>query len=528
MGNTIKRMFAPRVPEGQQQQQQPQQLQQQPQQLQLRQQQQQLQLRQQQQQPQQLRQQQQQQQPRQIHHTMPQISNLKNIKPVSWKNAIPFIKKGKQIVQLKTHLNNKSPNNTNINIPNKKCIRSKFVFYFIRHAESCSNQQQTKSERYFSKLKKFNSGSEIEPFISDKGILDCDEKKSIYTDEFKKNISNYFCSCLQRAWNSGYLLFGKDYIEKFMIGPYLREDADSPSNLPVLYNENVWRFNFFKEYSNKLIEHVDALKSSPNSSANSQKPNSAIQPQSNSANQSQPNSASQPQPNSANSSQKNRQNSKNCPRYSGDGSALYPPIYYESDLDKFILWYIENFKLLNKCNNSNNSNKEIKVVVVCHSHIIQEFVEKRMTIDQFNKELEKKKIRNITQYKDYFKKYFNYCISVNVEYNTSQNTRKEILKKYNENYNKSLDLLQGSEYSNTLKNGNKNKLQTSVNIMKTMVPICGFGNICVRKIRIFDAGSSELDHLSDELSPICKFSKNVNFSSKIMLEKINDNQINIK
>jgi hypothetical protein len=495
MGNTIKGMFAPRVPEGQQQpqQQQPQQQQQQ-------------------QQHQQQQPPQQQQQLRQIHHTMPQISNLKNINPVSWTNAIPFIKKGKQIVQLKTHLNNKSQNN--INIPNKKCIRSKFVFYFIRHAESCSNQQQTKSERYFSKLKKFNSGSEIEPFISDKGILDCDEKKSIYTDEFKKNISNYFCSCLQRAWNSGYLLFGKDYIEKFMIGPYLREDADSPSNLPVLYNENVWRFNFFKEYANKLIEHVGALKNSPNSSANQSQPNSA--------NQSQPNSASQPQPNSVNSSQKNRQNSKNCPRYSGDGSALYPPIYYESDLDKFILWYIENFKLLNKCN---NSNKEIKVVVVCHSHIIQEFVKKRMSVDKFNEELKKKGINDITKYEDYFKKYFNYCISVNVEYNTSQNTKKEIINKYNKNYNKSLDLLQGSEYSNTLKNGNKSKLQTSVNTMKTMVPICGFGNICVRKIRIFDAGSSELDHLSDELSPICKFSKNVNFSSKIMLEKIKEYKI---
>ena len=503
MGNTIKGMFAPRVPEGQQQpqQQQPQQQQQQ-------------------QQHQQQQPPQQQQQLRQIHHTMPQISNLKNINPVSWTNAIPFIKKGKQIVQLKTHLNNKSQNN--INIPNKKCIRSKFVFYFIRHAESCSNQQQTKSERYFSKLKKFNSGSEIEPFISDKGILDCDEKKSIYTDEFKKNISNYFCSCLQRAWNSGYLLFGKDYIEKFMIGPYLREDADSPSNLPVLYNENVWRFNFFKEYANKLIEHVGALKKSPNSRTNQSQSNSANQSLTNSASQPQPNSASQPQPNSVNSSQKNRQNSKNCPRYSGDGSALYPPIYYESDLDKFILWYIENFKLLNKCN---NSNKEIKVVVVCHSHIIQEFVKKRMSVDKFNEELKKKGINDITKYEDYFKKYFNYCISVNVEYNTSQNTKKEIINKYNKNYNKSLDLLQGSEYSNTLKNGNKSKLQTSVNTMKTMVPICGFGNICVRKIRIFDAGSSELDHLSDELSPICKFSKNVNFSSKIMLEKIKEYKI---
>jgi hypothetical protein len=151
-----------------------------------------------------------------------------------------------------------------------------------------------------------------------------------------------------------------------------------------------------------------------------------------------------------------------------------------------------------------------------------------MSVDKFNKELKEKGINDITKYEDYFKKYFNYCISVNVEYNTSQNTRKEILKKYNENYNKSLNLLQGSEYSNTLKNRNKTKLQTSVNIMKTMVPICSFGNICVRKIRIFDAGSSKLDHLSDELSPICKFSKNVNFSSKIILKKINDYQINIK
>lgn len=492
MGNTIKKMFAPRVPEGQQQQQQPpQQHQQPPQQHQ--------QLPQQQQQPpqqqQQPPQQQQQQQFRQIHHTMPQISNLKNIKPVSWTNAMPFIKKGKQIVQLKTHLNNKSQHN--INIPNKKCIRSKFVFYFIRHAESCSNQQQTKSERYFSKLKKFNSGSEIEPFISDKGILDCNDSKQKYKDYINpKLISNYFCSCLQRTWDTAYVLFGEDTIEKFMVGPYLKEDMKSPSNLPVLYNENVWRFNFFKEYADKLIKKLNQQQLQSNSTG------------------------SQSQSNSANSQKINRQNSKNCPRYSGDGSALYPPIYYESDLDKFILWYIENFKLLNKCNNSNNSNKKIEVVVVCHSHIIQEFVKKRMSFDKFNEELKKKDINNITKYEDYFKKYFNYCISVNVEYNTSQNTKKDIINKYNKNYNKSLDLLQGSEYSNTLKNGNKSKLQTSVNTMKTMVPICGFGNICVRKISIFDAGSNELDHLSDELSPICKFSKNVNFSSKIMLEKI--------
>jgi hypothetical protein len=404
---------------------------------------------------------------------MPQIKNLENIKPVSWTNSYPITKKGKPIVQLKKHINNK--NISNINKKNKSCpIYSKFVFHFIRHAESCSNQQQIQSKRYFNKLKQFNSGSEIEPFISNNGILDCNKKKSIYTDEFKKNISNYFCSCLQRTWDTAYVLFGEDTIEKFMVGHYLKEDMKSPSNLPVLYNENVWRFNFFKEYANKLfIENSN-------------------QPQS--------------QPTSAISSQKNRQNSKNCPRYSGDGSALYPPIYYESDLDKFILWYIENFKLLNKCNNLNKKN-EIHVVVVCHSHIIQEFVEKKMTFDQFNKELNEKNINNITKYEDYFKKYFNYCISVNVEYNTSQNTEKEILKKYNENYNKSLDLLQGSEYSNTLTNGNKNKLQTSENIMKTMVPVCGFGNICVRKISIFDAGSNQKDHQSSELSPICKFSK---------------------
>ena len=132
-----------------------------------------------------------------------------------------------------------------------------------------------------------------------------------------------------------------------MVGPYLKEDMKSPSNLPVLYNENVWRFNFFKEYADKLIKK-------------SQQP------------QLQSNSATSQQPNLANSQKIDRQNSKKCPRYSGDGSALYPPIYYESDLDKFILWYVENFKLLNKCNNLNKEN-EIHVVCDC--------IHRRTTLD---------------------------------------------------------------------------------------------------------------------------------------------------
>lgn len=417
-------------------------------------------------------------QPRQIHHTMPKISNLKNIKPITKGSFIGLYNKGKPIVQLNTHLNNKQ---SNINKNNKKCqIHSKFVFHFIRHAESCSNQRQTINK---SLRKKMNSGSDIEPFISDKGILDCNDSNKIYIEYLNKKISNYFCSCLQRAWDSAYVLFGEENIEKFMVGPYLKEDRTSPSNLPVLYNENVWRFNFFKEYADKLIKKHN-------------------------------NSAS-----SANSHQTNRQNSKNCPRYSGDGSALYPPIYYESDLDKFILWYVENFKLLNKCNNSNNSNKEIHVVVVCHSHIIQEFVKKRMSLREFNNKLKEKNSNiNISDYSDYFKKYFNYCISVNVEYNTSQNTTKEIINQYNKNYNKSLDLLQGSEYSNTLTTDNK--FQKSENNINKMVPVCGFGNICVRKISIGYIGSDGISHASTNLSPICEYSKNQKFTSTNILSGI--------
>ena len=486
MGNTIKRMFSPREPDGQPQQQQSGINQSQSQTIQPR-------------------------QPQQIHHTMPQISNLKNIKPITKGSFIGLYNKGKPIVKLNTHLNNKQPN---INKNNKNCqIHSKFVFHFIRHAESCSNQRQTINN---SLRKKMNSGSDIEPFISDKGILDCNDSKKIYKGYLTNKISNYFCSCLQRAWDSAYVLFGKENIEKFMVGPYLKEDRTSPSNLPVLYNENVWRFNFFKEYADKLISKPNNSASSVNSpqqsSANSSKPSSA--------NLQQQSSASQSQPNSANPQQQNRQNSKNCPRYSGDGSALYPPIYYESDLDKFILWYVENFKLLNKCNNSNNSNKEIHVVVVCHSHIIQEFVKKIMSFDEFNNQLKTKSIVDITEYKDYFKKYFNYCISVNVEYNTSQNTKKEIINQYNKNYNKSLDLLQGSEYSNTLTNKNKNKFQESEKNINKMVPVCGFGNICVRKISIGVIGSNGKSHESTALSPICKYSKNQNFSSTQILSSI--------
>jgi hypothetical protein len=291
----------------------------------------------------------------------------------------------------------------------------------------------------------------------------------------------------------------------------------------------VWRFNFFKEYANKLIQKSQQPQS--NSASNQSQQNPLTQPQSNSTgNQSQQNPLTQPQSNSANSQKINRQNSKNCPRYSGDGSALYPPIYYESDLDKFILWYVENFKLLNKCNksnNSNNPNKEIHIVVVCHSHIIQAFVKDRMTIEQLNNKLqEKDKNITITDYDDYFKKYFNYCISVNVEYNTSQNTNKEIISKYNKNYNKSLDLLQGSKYSNTITTGNK--LKKSEDIMKKIVPVCGFGNICVRKISIGYIGSNKESHSNITSSPICKFSKNENFTSNKILSGINSSDISSK
>lgn len=128
-----------------------------------------------------------------------------------------------------------------------------------------------------------------------------------------------------------------------------------------------------------------------------------------------------------------------------------------------------------------------------------------MSFDEFNNQLKTKSIVDITEYKDYFKKYFNYCISVNVEYNTSQNTRKDIINQYNKNYNKSFDLLQDSEYSNTLTN--KNKFQKSENNINKMGPICGFGNICVRKISIGVIGSNGKSHESIALSPICKYSK---------------------
>ena len=75
------------------------------------------------------------------------------------------------------------------------------------------------------------SGSEIEPFISNKGILDCNDSKPNYTKFIGGKISNYFCSCLQRTWDTAYVLFGEDTIEKFMVGPYLKEDMKSPSNL---------------------------------------------------------------------------------------------------------------------------------------------------------------------------------------------------------------------------------------------------------------------------------------------------------
>lgn len=472
MGNTIKKMFS----SGQEQQPQQQQQQEQQQQEQEHQQQQQ----QQEQQPQQPQQEQQQQSNRpnqnfRIRHTMPQIKNLSNIKPAG------IFKKGVPIVKLNKSLNN-NDSKQNIN-NNKNCaVHSNFVFHFIRHADSCSAEYQRQATGYFKTFKKLinkqKSGFEIEPFISDQGIQDCTKSKTKYDELFKNfKISNYFCSCLQRTWDTAFLLFGEENIKKFMVAPYLREDTTSPSNFPVSYNENVYRFNFFKEYVKKL-----------NNPSNQQ-------------------------------SNKNRQNSNNCPRYSGDGSVLYPPIYYESDLDKFILWYIENFKLLNRCNNkTNKTNKDIHVVVVCHSHIIQEFVKKRMSFQKFKDDDKIKDIVEIRDFESYFKKYFNYCIDVEIDYNVSQNTKPEVVNKYNENYNKSFALYEGSKNSNSLQTNNKTKNITSQQLMKNIVPRCGFGHICVRKISIGFLGNKETDKLTR--SPICRYRSENRSNSKSILENV--------
>ena len=421
------------------------------------------------------RQQQQQQQQFRIRHTMPQIKNLSNIKPAG------IFKKGVPIVKLNTILTQKEKININ---EKKNCkVHSNFVFHFIRHADSCSKEYQRQSTGYFKKLiNKQKSGFEIEPFISDQGIQDCTNSKSKYDDIFSNiKISNYFCSCLQRAWNTAFLLFGEDKIKKFIVAPYLRENTSSPSNFPVSYNENVYRFNFFKEY-------VKILSPNPN-----------------------------PSPNPSKSSKNNRQNSNNCPRYSGDGSVLYPPIYYDTDLDKFILWYIENFKLLNRCNN-NNTEEDIHVVVVCHSHIIQEFVKKRkMSFQEFKTDSEIKQIGDIIDFESYFKKYFNYCINVEIDYNVSQNTMSSVVKNYNKNYNKSLALYEGSKNSNNSQIINTKNV-TSQKIMNNIVPRCGFGHICVRKISIGFIGNKEIDNKTR--SPICRYSSENRYSSNNILENV--------
>ena len=463
MGNIIKKMFS----SDQQQQQQPQPQEQQPQ------------PQEQQPQPQEQQQQQQpqEQQPQQstrtkqnfrIRHTMPQIQNLSNIK------SADIFKKGVPIVKLNKSLTQKEKENIN---ENKICkVHSNFVFHFIRHADSCSQEYQRQSTGFFKKLiNKGKSGFDIEPFISNQGINDCRYSKAEYDNIFNKKIANYFCSCLQRTWDTAFLLFGEENIKKFMVAPYLREDTTSPSNFPVSYNENVYRFNFFKEYVKKLNQQ---------------------------SNQNQ-------------QSNKNRQNSNICPRYSGDGSVLYPPIYYESDLDEFILWYIENFKLLNRCNI--NSKEAIHVVVVCHSRIIRKFVEKRISFQKFKEDQKIKDISDIRDFESYFKEYRNYCIDVEIDYNVSQNTKPNVVKKYNENYNKSLALYEGSKNSNNLQTNNKTKHETSQQILNNIVPRCGFGNICVRKISIGFLGNKEIQQVQ---SPICRYSSESRFSRKNILENV--------
>ena len=200
-----------------------------------------------------------------------------------------------------------------------------YSFYFIRHAFSCANLSKKKAttSSHFALVRKIKYTYyqlQKDPHLANWGILSVAKLRKEYDRLFySKKINNMFCSQLIRTWETAYLLFGSDNIEKFKIAPYVKEGAPGPSNNAYLYKKNTERFYDFVEYSTKVSTTLKIIK-------NEVKPLKTRYSK------------------LFDKYDLSIDHKFKLPEYSGDINKKYSGIYNKADLSAFIIWYINNFK----------------------------------------------------------------------------------------------------------------------------------------------------------------------------------------
>lgn len=241
----------------------------------------------------------------------------------------------------------------------------KYNFYIIRHGFSCSNFETTKIvDENPSKIKqKYLIMKEIglkslneDSHLSNWGILSCNLLRKEYVEYFKdKHIDNLFVSPLIRTWETAYLLFGSNNINRFNIAKNIKEE-NPLKYLPLdPFDKQIDKFRDFIEYVNYLKKILN-LKYNYNE-------NYPIKP------------------------------SKN----------IYNKVFLNNSLDKFIKEYIkENDK-------KNNFSSENNAIVVCHSQLIEDFMDKY----KFN--YNSNMLRNFKKRNNFVKDNNAYCIKITID-----------------------------------------------------------------------------------------------------------------
>lgn len=244
-----------------------------------------------------------------------------------------------------------------------------YTFYFIRHAFSCANLSKKKatSSSPFSlarKIKYTYYQLLKDPHLANWGILSAAKLRKDYTELIEtKRIDNFFCSPLIRTWETAYLLFGSEYIKKFKIAPYVKENAMGPANNAYPYIKNKERFYDFIKYSTEVNMALKIIKNEvkPLKTRYSKIFDKYELP---------------------------INNKFVLPEYDGDEKKKYRGIYDKSDLNDFICWYINNFK------------KNTRVICVTHSHSIRNLL-KKLIPKRFKNNIDNKNSFNIKKHNAY-------------------------------------------------------------------------------------------------------------------------------
>ena len=254
----------------------------------------------------------------------------------------------------------------------------KYNFYFIRHGFSCSNIQTTKiKDEVKSKIKqKYQMLKEIGKYslnedshLTNWGIFSCNLLRKDYYNLFKDiKIDNLFISPLIRTWETAYLLFGASNINHFTIAPHIKED--NPLKYLPMENYTVQkeRFKEFIEYVNYCDKLIDL----------------------------------------------NYNFKYNYPKYTIQ-EENYPMEYLNNSIDKFMKYYMKKY------DKNTDFIKEKNVVVVCHSQLLENWLEKHEF--NYNKNIPEKLKNRFNFLKDNNA----YCIKITIDRSSKEDFYTEII-----------------------------------------------------------------------------------------------------